>query len=321
MTILLGTQDGVYRAESVKFHDVKRVLDSGVTLNVRSSEEYGAFASSKTGLYHSTDDGNTWTKLPVPEKEVYDAAVSPDGTHWYAGTHPAHIFVSTDEGNSWNDRTAFQELPSRDQWHTPRHRGLSHVRSLAVHPDTPALLIAGVEVGGIHVSQDYGKTWAERREDLIHDRRDDLQYDVHHVLAISESKYVISCGGGLYRTESAGRSWTRLEVDPWRQYATESYYSDSTLYASVQTHPPRLPMGNQSQIEEVDASLVTSTDGGTSFQKQPYPGEPRDYVYAWTASNGRVLAGTIRGHILTQDGDGWVLVEKIPSWIRSMTAL
>lgn len=162
MILLIGTQDGVH-----------------------TFEEHGSFAASKTGLYHSADQGIIWDRLGVPQEEVYVVAVSPDSSRLYAGTHPAHIYVSTDQGRTWTELEGFQELPSRDQWHTSLHRGKSHVRSLDVHADTPDRVVAGVEVGGVHISDDNGKTWTERCAGLELERGDDPQYDIHHVLVVT----------------------------------------------------------------------------------------------------------------------------------------
>lgn len=321
VSVLIGTEDGVYRSSTGNFDDVELVLDSGVTLDVRSFEGHGSFAASKTGLYRTTDGGETWTRLDVPQGEVYAVAISPDGSRLYAGTHPARLYVSTDDGRSWSELTGFQELPSRNQWHTPRHRDSSHVRSLGVHPDVPSRLVAGVEVGGVHVSDDYGETWSERRGDLRTERRDDLQYDVHHVHVLAAEEYVVSCGGGLYRTEDTGRSWTRLDVDPSRSYFQEAFHHAGTLYAAAQTHPPTLPMGTEFSERDVDATLFESTDGGATFERTPYPGDGTEFVYAWTELGGRVLAGTTSGRVIARDENGWTTTGHVPAWIRSLAGL
>ena len=99
MEVCIGTRDGVYRAAGVPTTDVEQVLDSGNTLRVRTFPAVdGVFAATKTGLYRSADDGRTWENLDVPREEVYSVGVSPDGERLYAGTHPAHLYVSTDRG-------------------------------------------------------------------------------------------------------------------------------------------------------------------------------------------------------------------------------
>jgi BNR/Asp-box repeat len=319
MTLLIGTQDGVYRSQSGELNDVERVLDSGVTFGVHTFEDYGSFAASKTGLYHSADQGITWDRLGVPQEEVYVVAVSPDGSRLYAGTHPAHIYVSTDQGRTWTELEGFQELPSRDQWHTPRHRGKSHVRSLGVHADAPNRVVAGVEVGGVHISDDNGNTWTERRAGLELERGDDLQYDVHHVLVVTADEYVVSCGGGLYRTTNAGHLWTRLDSELPGPYFQEAFSYRGILFAAAQTLPPTLPMGSRYDKRSVNASLFESTDDGITFKSRPYPGAPDEFVYAWAAADEHVLAGTTEGRVIVRENDTWTTLGHVPKWIRSLS--
>ena len=318
MSLLVGTPDGVYRSKSGTLDDIEPVLDSGVTLRVRTFGHYGSFVASKTGLYHSSDGGATWKDLDVPQTEVYSVVLSPDGTRLYAGTHPAHLYVSTDGGETWAELDGFQELSSRSQWHTPRHRGAAHVRGLGVHPDAPERVIAGVEVGGIHVSDDNGVTWTERRNGLQTERRDDLQYDVHHVLVLGANEYVVSCGGGLYRTRDTGRSWTRLDVELDRPYFQEAFSDRDRLYAAAQTLPPTLPMGASYTERDVNAALFESTDGGDTFEAVPYPGTPGEFVTAWTVADGRVLAGTTEGRVIVCKDGNWTTLGRVPVWIRSL---
>lgn len=167
VSLLLGTTEGVYRAPAANLDDAELVLDAGNTLRVRTFENLGSFAATKTGLYHSADGGASWTNLDVPRTQVDSVVVSPDGSRLYAGSPPGHIYVSSDSGDTWSELEGFRALPSRGRWGTPRHGGRAHVRSLGVHPDTPHRLIAGVEVGGVHVSEDDGVTWTERRNGLV----------------------------------------------------------------------------------------------------------------------------------------------------------
>ena len=320
MTLLIGTQDGVYRSQNGDLDDVERVLESGVTLGVHTFGRHGTFAASKTDLYRSEDSGITWDQLHVPRPEVYAVAVSPDGTRLYAGMHPAYLYVSTDHGTTWTELDGFRDLPSRNHWHTPRHRNESHVRSLGVHPDAPDRLIAGVEVGGIHISDNNGETWMERREGLETEREDDLQYDVHHVLVITAEEYIVSCGGGLYRTHDTGHSWTRLDTDLPGSYFQEAFFYQDRLYAAAQTFPPTLPMGTRYEKRDVNASLFESMDGGETFESKPYPGAPDEFVYAWTVADGRVLAGTTEGRVIVRENNTWTTLGHVPGWIRSLIA-
>jgi photosystem II stability/assembly factor-like uncharacterized protein len=313
MAVLIGTRDGVYRAPVVPVEDAnpEQVLDSGNTLRIRTFPVVdGVFAATKTGLYRSVDTGQRWENLDVPREEVYSVVASPDGERLYAGTHPAHLYVSTDGGGTWDELDGFQNLPSRDQWHTPRHRNEAHVRSLGVHPATPGRVVAGVEVGGVHVSENEGETWTERREG-VHD-------DIHHVLILGSDEYVASTGNGLYRTRDAGQSWTRLDTELDHRYFREAFAFDGRLYAAAARSSPGTWRGENG----ADGILVESTDTGETFETVSYPGHPEEVVLAWTVVDGTVIAGTHNGRLISRDSDGtWTTVGQVPAGIRSLESL
>ncbi|MFB6147224.1 MAG: WD40/YVTN/BNR-like repeat-containing protein [Halobacteriaceae archaeon] len=305
MALLLGTEDGVYRAPTVQFDDATQVLATDRVLRVRQFDAAdGAFACTESGLYYSTDGGTAWTDLGLPRDEVYSVCVSPGGDRWYAGTHPAHVYVSTDGGDAWRELDGFQELPSRDTWHTPRHRNEAHVRRLDCHPDAPDRVIAGVEVGGVHVSDDRGETWSERRAG-VHD-------DVHHVLVQSAESAVASCGDGLYRTRDAGRSWTRLDGNLDQRYFREALAHDGRLYAAAAAGPPN------TWASGADAGLFVSEDDGDSVEAASYPGGPEEVVLAWTVADGRVLGATNAGRVIRETDADWETVGQVEVQVRSL---
>jgi photosystem II stability/assembly factor-like uncharacterized protein len=168
-------------------------------------------------------------------------------------------------------------------------------------------VIAGVEVGGVHVSEDGGETWTERR-DGVHD-------DIHHVLVLGPDEYIASTGNGLYRTRDAGRSWTRLDTDLDHRYFREAFALDGRLYAAAARSSPGTWRGERG----ADAILVESTDIGETFESVSYPGRPEEVVLAWTAVAGTVVAGTSNGRLISRASDGtWTGVGQVPAGIRSL---
>ncbi|WP_330633168.1 WD40/YVTN/BNR-like repeat-containing protein [Halocatena halophila] len=309
-TLLVGTDQGVYRTPIDDVADSRRVLASDTVLRVRRFDDV-VFATTRSGLFRSRDNGETWTDLNVPRCEVYSVALSPDGECLYAGTHPAHLYVSADGGCSWRELSGFQDVPSRGMWHTPRHRNEAHVRSISVHPEVPDRVVAGVEVGGVLVSDDRGKSFEERRATLQTERTDDLQYDVHHVLALSGDEFLISCGGGLFRIRNAGGSWTRLD-DHNHPYFRESFSHGGRLYAAATRGPWNSTM---------DAMLFEATDDGDPLEAVSYPGAGDEFVLSWAASDsadGDVFAGTHTGSVLRRVNDEWKSVGNVPGRCQSL---
>ena len=303
MKLLAGTRTGVYRGTSASFDDAVRVLDSDRVMRLRT---FGprTYAATRGGLYRSLDDGDSWARIETPRPEVYSVLEHPEGERLYAGTHPAHCYVSTDAGDTWSECRGLQELPSRASWHTPRHRNEAHVRALRASGDR---LVAGIEVGGVHVSEDGGERWTERRSGL--------HGDVHHVL-VADGTWVASTGDGLYRTDDDGRTWRRLDGDVDHRYFRAAHVQDGRLYAAATAGPPPTWEGPRG----TDAALFES-GGGESLRPVDYPGSPGEFVLSWAAGGGDLFAGTTAGQLLRRSGGEWVGAGNVPSSIVSLTAV
>lgn len=315
MVLMIGTLDGVHRWSMTPGDPIQPVLDFGDAVAVDTFPNVeGVLAATRTGLYRSTDQGDTWEDLAVPHSEVFSVVASPDGRRLYAGTHPAHLFVSTDVGQTWEELEALQDQPSRSTWHTPRHRDAAHVRTLAVHPEAPERVVAGIEVGGIHVSDDAGKTWIERRAGLEDRRDDDLQYDVHHVLMTGRDTFFVSCGYGFYRTRDAGASWTRLDGLLDHRYFHASIEHEDRLVVAAESFPPG-PYGGDAIA---DGALFVSRDEGDTFGPVAYPGGPAEVVTALASVDGSLMAGTSRGRVLERDEERWSEIGQAPDWVRAL---
>lgn len=146
----------------------------------------------------------------------------------------------------------------------------------------PPVAPTGVEVGGVHRSDDRGETWSERR--------DGLADDVHHVLVRDLTEYLASCGDGLYRTRDVGERWTRLDDGLSRRYFREAIEHDGRLYAAAARSAP----GTWQGTPGADAGLFVSNDDGDSFRRVSYPGEPQ--VLIMRRSNALRNAGNRFGY-------------------------
>jgi hypothetical protein len=165
------------------------------------------------GVWRSARGGRDWTRLDFPEPDVFALAVSPADGAVYAGTEPSKLFVSRDEGKSWRELTALQNIPSRPTWSFPPRPWTSHVRAIAPNPHDARLLLVGMELGGIRLSEDGGERFS------VHPRG--AQKDVHALAwhpAVPGQAYEAG-GGGAAWSRDGGLSWQAADEGRARHYA------------------------------------------------------------------------------------------------------
>lgn len=296
MVLLIGTRDGLYRAESVPFTDPERILDCGMVPRIKSFDGIdGVFAATRDGLYRSTN-GREWSEIELPQEEVWDIE-SHEG-NLYVGTSPAHLYRSTDDGETWTELKRLREQPSTPKWRNP-FADQARVRTIASHPDAPDRLVLGLEAGGFYRSEDGGDHWA--RWDVKG------QDDFHHLISLGPTEYISVCGrlsitdlnhganeGGLFYTDDAGDSWRRLDRNIQHSYFRQALYYDSRLYAGGSLTIPPVWLAGLSP----DAALFVSDDLET-FHQQEYPGGEEELILAWGVHDGSVIGGTAGGDIFS----------------------
>lgn len=302
--LLAGTERGIHQiscADDREEASVKRVFDAGAVMRIRTFEGAdGIFAATETGLYRSLD-GQEWVDLDVPQEKVYAVGADPDG-RVYAGTRPARMYVARVARRNlgsrieWRELEGFQELPSSDEWRLPRHENLAQVRDVHVHSAAPRRVVAGVEVGGVHVSEDGGETWTERRAGV-----DD---DVHELRVLGPDEFVAATGFGLFRTEDGGQSWTRLDENYEQRYFRSVFSVDGELYAGG-------ALAHTATWGEADAdpALFVCRDGGVVEVDYPRRNET---VTGMTAVDGDLVVGTHRGTLLRRRREEWFVVGTLP---------
>lgn len=344
MPLLLGTDHGLYRASGVPFDDgdVERVLDCGRTPVVTDLDHAdGVFVAGEDGAYRSVDGGESWEPLGVPEGDRYwvdgDAEVwalhaTRDGA-LFAGTNEPAVYRSHDDGESWHQLRGFNELDSMVHWESPEDPSSARVRSLVSPPDRPDRLIAGIEVGGVHVSDDGGETWI--------DHRDAVEDDVHQVYPLTADCWLAATGyfdlelervgletglghatgwGGLYRTTDAGETWKRLDVNNEYSYVRRVFTHDGTVFfCGARGAPPAWSKDSH------EAALFESTNFGRSFERVEYPGAPHEVIEDWLVDDGELLCCSglfdiperrddIEGRLLRRtDGGEYETVGRVPS--------
>lgn len=300
MALLCGTRDGVWLADPEVGTDPERVCDAGKVYDLARAGD-GWLAAAGSGLYRAGPDAREWDRSEVPETPVTATTATPDGERLFAGTRPAKTFASDDGGASWRELSGFTSLPSREDWWNPDVP--PHVRSLETLPSAPDRVLAGVDGGGVHVSDDRGETWAERCTAL--------SAFVHHICPLSEDEWVVAGDAGLFRTRNGGEWWDYLYGDDmYHRYFRGVVADGHVIYSGgARSHPPVWTgeRGADAGLYRLD---LTGRDPELSLE--PYPDEPRDVVLSGAVADGVAVAGTHRGKLLAREDGTWGTVAAIP---------
>lgn len=252
-----------------------------------------------SGVWESEDGGTTWLDARLPAADVYSVSVSPADGAVYAGCEPSALYVRRD-GEPWRELATLRELPSAPTWSFPPRPWTSHVRWIAPSPHDAALLLVGIELGGLMRSADGGETWA--------DHRPGAQRDVHALAwhpAEPARAYEAAGGGGAW-SRNGGESWEpaddgrdrhytwALAVDPrdpdcWYVSASPGRFE---AHGSRPAHAALYRWRGEGPWEELDLGL-------------PRPLE--SMPYSVVAHDGKLVAGLRDGRLFESEdsGDTW----------------
>jgi photosystem II stability/assembly factor-like uncharacterized protein len=205
-----------------------------------ASDSQRVYAGTDSGVLASRDSGRTWRPAGLAGKMIRSLASSgiEPGTV-YAGTKPAHLFVSRDSGETWAELAGFRDITSRWFWFSPAEwPPTAYVQGLALSPTDRNVIIAGIEAGAVVRSEDGGQTWADHRPGALRDCHTLSFHSSHGDWAYEAG----GTGGGVAFSQDGGRTWQQPKEGLDRRYgwacAADPARPDM-WYASVSTGPAR----------------------------------------------------------------------------------
>jgi photosystem II stability/assembly factor-like uncharacterized protein len=190
-------------------------------------------------LFKSTDAGATWvaSSFGMEGESIRSFAIDRQTpSRLFAGTAAtlvtARIYRSTDAGATWVNVTAAITLEG-------------HVTALAIHPNEPAIVYAGVGGGGVYRTSDSGGTWIPANVGLTNRQVHALDID-----PLDPEVMYVGTLDGVFKTTTGGGTWFPASAGLAHPFVSSLVIhpsSPSTLYAGT------------------DGGVYRSVDGGVSW--------------------------------------------------------
>ncbi|MDE0484681.1 MAG: sigma-70 family RNA polymerase sigma factor [Candidatus Poribacteria bacterium] len=254
------------------------------------------YFSMVTGLFASTDDGNTWQKVPEPQWPTSTTSILVIEDRIYIGTIRAGIWY-TDDSVSW--------IPVND--------GLTNLKINEL-ANIGTTLVVGTKEGGAFRKKATEDSWhpinsgftvqpinqeqtnnAQTESGLRSSQRPQLPSKIRvDSFAVMDNLLFVGAvwdkGGGLFRSDDEGDTWTRIAAEEITDTVRTLAASGTTLYAGTS-----------------NSGIFRSDDRGDSWIAVNNGLTHREISTLLAVNENTVFAGTQVGVFRTTDsGNSWV---------------
>ena len=293
----VATFSGWYRFEQdgKEFKQTKRDLTywSLTCMSVDPANPQQIYAGSEhSGLFYTENGGARWKRAEpnTPKMMLFSALALNGGV--MVGTIPSAVYRSKNGG--WEELEGVRKNSANANF-PPSPELQSRTRYLAHDPAMPRRLYAGIEVGGMLISENDGHDWEPANEGLT-------DMDIHEVLpsAANPGMLYLACGESCFRSPDGGRHWQNFSPETHDYGTSVAEDHKGTVYAGCAKGRPF----NWIREEGADAAIFRSADKGATWEKLA------DHIkggvmHMCPAPDGRgMIAGTSDGSLLRIDDDG-----------------
>jgi photosystem II stability/assembly factor-like uncharacterized protein len=221
------------------------------------------YAGTQDGPYRSTDQGDHWEKVSVPDHglPVWSLLFHPrDPNVMYAGYENCEIYRSENGGENWRQLPVSVRFPEVTT--APGANLAKRVLMMAATTADPNALYGSIEVGGIIRTLDGGESW----ENLSHGQYlNDDYVDMHGVMVSklrSGTIYSIS-RAGMFRSSDGGDHWLNVRIEP----LNEKGQTYCRQLKEVPGDPTSMWLAAGANFMSDLGALFHSRDGGLSWER------------------------------------------------------
>lgn len=289
--LLVGTRKGAWILKSDgrrKDWSYSKPILFGCDINHFVANPYNQkimIIAAKTGhlgptVYRSSDGGKTFTeaskppafpKSDDPKAKAVERVFCITPGHetepgvWYAGTSPAGLFRSEDNGDTWAPVSGFNDNPMNAKWTefgaTPDGQFL---HSVSIDPRDENHMYLGISIGGVFETTDQGGTWHPLNKgveaDFLPDATAEYGHDPHCIIISPKNpdRLYQQNHCGFYTIERPGDRWERVGLKMPKQIGDIGF--------PVITHP-----------DDDKKAWVFPMDGTTVWPRTSPEGKPAVY--------------------------------------------
>ncbi|HLI07934.1 MAG TPA: hypothetical protein VKV40_15300 [Ktedonobacteraceae bacterium] len=294
---------------------------------LRYSDDFGeTWQEPRQGIQFAEDSGLKLTNIWVIEP----GRSTEPGTI-YAGVDPASLWVSHDDGETWQINEALATHPTRTQWN-PGAGGLC-LHTIVADPTNPDRMWIGISAVGCMRTDDNGKSWVfankNTRASFLPDIYPEFGQCIHRFVQHPTQPDVLyqqnHCG--IYKTTNAGNDWTDIQGNLPSEFgfpiALDPHNPD-TVFTIVEEPMGRFNTGDQFKVyrsQEGGNTWELLTNGLPEGQGVKL-GVLRHGMCTDTVDPCGVYVGTNTGQLFASRdrGDSWNLIADFLPSIYSVTA-
>ena len=304
----LATHSGWYRYErrSENWGEVDRALTfwQMSCIQVDPDDPKRVYLGTEhSGMFVSNDGGKEWLRASPNVPCLTMSSMLALSGKVMVGTMPAALYV-TSNGGGWQELKGVRQGAIGGCF-PPNPDFPARTRVLAKEKNGAGRYYAGIEVGGILVSDDDGQSWTKCNDGLT-------DPDMHQILPAKKRPglVVAACGEGVSRSTDRGSHWQKATPSGNRTYGNAlAEDRHGNIYLGITQDRPR----TWTRARRANSAIFKSTDGANwELLTEKMTGGVMDICPA--AEGDGVLVATADGEVVavSSAGDSRTIVSGLP---------